>query len=71
MPTIIYARQGQWQAAIQQLERARYLRPESALVSFHLAESYRRARQAEKAAREYRNTLRKLDGYPPGELQSI
>jgi chemotaxis protein methyltransferase CheR len=65
---MIYGRQGQWQSAIEQLERARYLNPESALVSFHLAEAYRQATQAEKAAREYRNTLRKLDAHPPGEL---
>ena len=64
---MIYGRQGQWQSAIQQLERARYLSPESALVSFHLAEAYRQARQVDKAAREYRNTLRKLDAHPPGE----
>jgi chemotaxis protein methyltransferase CheR len=65
---ILYGRQGQWQSAIQQLERARYLSPESALVSFHLAEAYRQARQSDKATREYRNTLRKLDAHPPGSL---
>jgi chemotaxis protein methyltransferase CheR len=65
---VILGRQGQWQLAIQQLERARYLRADSALVSFHLAEAYRQAGRVDKAAREYRNTLRKLDPHPPGAL---
>jgi chemotaxis protein methyltransferase CheR len=65
---VILGRQGQWQLAIQQLERARYLRADSALVSFHLAEAYRQAGRVEKAAHEYRNTLRKLDPHPPGAL---
>ncbi|HEX9372300.1 MAG TPA: CheR family methyltransferase [Roseiflexaceae bacterium] len=65
---MIYGRQGQWPAAIQQLERARYLSAESALASFHLAEAYRQSGRADKAAREYRNTLRKLDRHPPGDL---
>lgn len=65
---IILGRQGQWQSAIQQLERARYLSSDSALVSFHLAEAYRQAGRIDKAAREYRNTLRKLDVHPPGLL---
>jgi chemotaxis protein methyltransferase CheR len=65
---MIYGRQGQWQSAVQQLERARYLSADSALVSFHLAEAYRQAGRVEKAAREYRNTLRKLDVHPPGTL---
>jgi chemotaxis protein methyltransferase CheR len=65
---MIYGQQGQWQSAVQQLERARYLSAESALISFHLAEAYRQAGRAEKAVREYRNTLRKLDVHPPGAL---
>jgi chemotaxis protein methyltransferase CheR len=65
---VILGRQGQWQSAIQQLERARYLSADSALVSFHLAEAYRQAGRTDKAAREYRNTLRKLDVHPPGLL---
>lgn len=64
----IYGRQGQWQAAVQQFERARYLRPASALVSFHLAGAYRQLGRIELASREYRNTLRKLDGHPPDTL---
>ncbi|HNP71339.1 MAG TPA: CheR family methyltransferase [Kouleothrix sp.] len=64
----IYSRQEQWPAAIEQLERARYLEAESALVSFRLAEAYRQAGRFEKALLEYRNTLQKLDRYPPGEL---
>jgi chemotaxis protein methyltransferase CheR len=65
---IIYGRQGHWQSATQQLERARYLNTNSALVSFHLAEAYRQTGHVEKATREYRNTLRKLDIHPPGAL---
>jgi chemotaxis protein methyltransferase CheR len=65
---VILGQQGQWQSAIQQLERARYLSADSALVSFHLAEAYRQAGRVDKAAREYRNTLRKLDVHPPGLL---
>jgi chemotaxis protein methyltransferase CheR len=65
---IILGRQGQWQSAIQQLERARYLSADSALVSFHLAEAYRQAGRIDKAAREYRNTLLKLKVHPPGLL---
>ena len=62
---VIYGRQEQWQAAVQQLERARYLGPTSALVSFHLADAYRQLGRVELAAREYRNTLRKLEAHPP------
>jgi chemotaxis protein methyltransferase CheR len=65
---VILGRQGQWQSAIRQLERARYLSADSALVSFHLAEAYRQAGRVDKAAREYRNTLRKLDVHPSGVL---
>jgi chemotaxis protein methyltransferase CheR len=65
---VIFGRQGQWPLAIQQLERARYLSADSALVSFYLAEAYRQDGRIDKAAREYRNTLRKLDVHPPGAL---
>jgi len=65
---VIFGRQGQWPMAIQQLERARYLSTDSALVSFYLAEAYRQGGRIDKAAREYRNTLRKLDLHPPGML---
>jgi chemotaxis protein methyltransferase CheR len=62
---VIYRGQNEWQSAIQQFERARYLRPESALISFHLADAYRQLGRIGPAAREYQNTLRKLDGHPP------
>jgi chemotaxis protein methyltransferase CheR len=65
---VIFGRQGQWPLAIQQLERARYLSADSALVSFYLSEAYRQDGRIDKAAREYRNTLRKLDMHPPGML---
>jgi chemotaxis protein methyltransferase CheR len=65
---VIYARQEQWRLAVQQLERARYLSPASVLVSFHLADAYRRLGRLEPAFREYRNTLRKLDAHPPDVL---
>ena len=35
---------------------------------FYLAEAYRQDGRLDKAAREYRNTLRKLDVHPPGAL---
>ena len=65
---VIFGRQGQWSLAIQQLERARYLSADSALVSFYLAEAYRQDGRIDKAAREYRNTIRKLDVHPPSVL---
>jgi chemotaxis protein methyltransferase CheR len=65
---VIFGRQGQWTMAIQQLERARYLSADSALVSFYLADAYRQDGRLDKATREYRNTLRKLDAHPPGML---
>lgn len=65
---IIFERQGQLATAIQQFERARYLCPESAVVSFHLAGAYRQAGRMQKAAQEYRNTLKKLEKHPPGTL---
>jgi chemotaxis protein methyltransferase CheR len=65
---VLYARQGQFQAAAYQLERARYLDPDSALVSFHLAEVYRQLERRDAAIREYRNTLHKLAVYSPDAL---
>lgn len=65
---LIASRQGQWLAAIQQLERARYLNHDAPIVSYYLAEAYRQAGRAEKAIQEYRNTLQKLQKHPPGEL---
>jgi chemotaxis protein methyltransferase CheR len=65
---IIYHRQGQLAAAIQQLERARYLSADSAVISFHLAEAYRQAGRIDRAAQEYRNTLQKLEKHPLGAL---
>jgi chemotaxis protein methyltransferase CheR len=65
---ILYVQQGQLQEATQQLERARYLNPESPLVSYNLAETYRQMNRREIALREYRNTLRKLAGYAADTL---
>jgi chemotaxis protein methyltransferase CheR len=65
---IVYSRQEQWRLAIQQLDRARYLRPESALISFHLATAHRELGQPETARREYRSTLWKLREHPPDML---
>ncbi len=65
---MLYAQQGQLQSAVQHLERARYLDPEAALISFHLAEMYRQIQRREWALREYRNTLRKLATHPPDAL---
>jgi chemotaxis protein methyltransferase CheR len=65
---ILYAQQGQLQEATQQLERARYLDPESPLISYHLAEIYRQMNRREIALREYRNTVRKLSGRAPDTL---
>ena len=65
---VIYSRQQQWQPAVKQFERARYLSPESVLASFYLAEAYRNLGRAAPAVREYRNALKQLDGRPPGEL---
>jgi chemotaxis protein methyltransferase CheR len=62
---VIYGGQGEWLSALQQFERARYLSPDSALISFHLADAYWQLGRGGPAAREYRNTLRKLDGHPP------
>lgn len=60
---VLYARQGQPQDAAQQLERARYLDSDAALISFHLAEVYRQMDRQQAAVREYRNTLQKLATY--------
>lgn len=65
---IVYGRQEQWRLAIQQLDRARYLRPESALISFHLATAHRELGQIEPARREYRSVLWKLREHPPDML---
>ncbi len=64
----IYARQGQWHDAIQALERARYLNPDAALVSYHLALAYRQAGKAEQAMREFRSALNKLAAYRAEDL---
>jgi chemotaxis protein methyltransferase CheR len=65
---MLYGKQGQWQMAVQHLERARYLDATSATVSFNLAEAYRHCGRAATAAREYRNALHKLDAHPPDAL---
>lgn len=65
---LIYARQGQHIAAIEQLERARYLDGDSPVIAFHLAESYRQAGRLESALREYRSALKHLAALPPDQL---
>jgi chemotaxis protein methyltransferase CheR len=65
---VIYIRQGRWQLAIQQLDRARYLRPEAPLISFHLANAYAELGMIEHAQREYRGTLWKLRDHAPDTL---
>ncbi|MGQ9925599.1 MAG: CheR family methyltransferase [Chloroflexaceae bacterium] len=65
---LIYARQGQHTAAIQQLERARYLDGDSPVIAFHLAESYRQAGRFESALREYRSALKHLAALPPDHV---
>jgi chemotaxis protein methyltransferase CheR len=65
---ILYAQQGQHHEATQHLERARYLDPDAALISYHLAETYRQLQRNSLALREYRNTLRKLSAYPPDTI---
>jgi chemotaxis protein methyltransferase CheR len=65
---VVAARQGQWRTAVQQLERARYLCPESALISFHLAAALHQTGQKAQAHREYRSTLWKLREHPPDAL---
>lgn len=65
---MLYGQQGQFAPAARQLERARYLDPESPLISYHLAEIYRQLQQQQGARREYHNTLHKLASYPPDSL---
>lgn len=65
---MLYAQQGQLPTAVQHFERARYLEPGSAIISFHLAEAYRQLQLLGPALREYRSTLRKLEPYPPDIL---
>jgi len=65
---LIYARQGQPQEAIRELERARYLDARSPLIAYHLAECYREAGRAGPALREYHNALRQLEAEPPDRL---
>ncbi|MCU0490654.1 MAG: tetratricopeptide repeat protein [Chloroflexaceae bacterium] len=55
-------------SAARQLERARYLDPESALISFRLADVYRQLERHDAARREYRNTLNKLETYAADTL---
>ncbi len=65
---LLHGRQGQWQEAARQFERARYLAPQAPLISFRLAEAYLRQHNTEQATREYRATLRKLEPHPPDTL---
>jgi chemotaxis protein methyltransferase CheR len=65
---MLYAQQGQLRESMQQFERARYLDPDSALISYHLADAYRQLERGQLALREYRNALRKLTGYAPDSL---
>jgi chemotaxis protein methyltransferase CheR len=65
---MIYTQQGRWELAIRQLDRARYLRPEAALISFHLASAYAQLGMFEHAQREYRSTLWKLRSHAPDTL---
>jgi chemotaxis protein methyltransferase CheR len=65
---IVYARQQEWRLAIQQLERARYLKPDSALISFHLASAYAELGQTDHAQREYQSTIWKLREHSPETL---
>lgn len=62
---MLHLQQGQVQEATGQFERARYLDPDSGLISYHLAESYRQSQRSDAALREYRNALRKLTRYAP------
>lgn len=58
----------QFPEAVQHFERARYLDPDSGLITFHLAETYRQQKRASSALREYRNALRKLAGHSPDTI---
>lgn len=64
----IYARQEMWQPAMQQLERARYLQPESPLVAFYLADVYRALGRNDAAQVEYRRSLYLLRDQPADQL---
>jgi chemotaxis protein methyltransferase CheR len=65
---LIHARQGRYQAAIDQLERARNLDGGSPVIAFHLAECYRQAGLPASALREYRDTITRLAAHPPDRL---
>jgi chemotaxis protein methyltransferase CheR len=60
---IIASRQQEWQQAVHQFEKARYLQPAAPLISFYLAEAHAQLGQESIAAREYRATLWKLRDY--------
>ncbi len=64
----IYARQEMWQPAMQQLERARYLQPQSPLVAFYLADVYRALGRNDAAQVEYRRSLQLLHDQPADSL---
>ncbi|GIV97680.1 MAG: hypothetical protein KatS3mg057_2337 [Herpetosiphonaceae bacterium] len=59
---------GNWTDAAAHFERALYLNSASPVTSFYLAECYRQLGRKDQAAREYRNTLRKLEGRMETEL---
>lgn len=65
---MLSVQQGELQEAAQHFERARYLEPGSAIISYHLAECYRQLRRRSLALREYRNALHKLAGHPPDDI---
>lgn len=64
----IYARQEMWSPAMQQLERARYLKPDSPLVAFYLADVYRALGRSDSAQVEYRRVLHILRDQPADTL---
>ena len=59
---VLEVQHGAWVEGARLLERAQYLNPHAPLVSFYLAESYRHQGRTNDAQREYRNTMRKLQG---------
>jgi chemotaxis protein methyltransferase CheR len=65
---MLAANQERWDEAVTHLERVRYLEPRAPLPSFHLANAYRGQQQPDLAEREYRSTLRKLDGLEATEM---
>ncbi|GAA5527555.1 CheR family methyltransferase [Herpetosiphon gulosus] len=76
---MIELNQGAWDKAINYLERASYLVPDSPTIAFHLAESYRHQGRSTAALRYYQHALRKLahhssstviDGIAVGWLRS-